>query len=106
MANRKIPAIIVGVISPFNQTTAYGVATSRRDFHEVCTFLNKEIATGATRRTAGVLKDPPVKNWKDRSGTIPVDKNTVEISPRTTTKVLTGTGPSASPIRSRAQGGT
>ena len=61
-------------------------------------FLNKEIATGATRRTAGVLKDPPVKNWKDRSGTIPVDKNTVEILPRTTTQVLTCTVPSAPPI--------
>ena len=60
--------------------------------------LNKEIATGAMCSTAGVLKDPPVKNWKDASGPIPVDKNTAGIPPRTTTKVMNGTGPSAPPI--------
>ena len=38
-------------------------------------------------------------NWKDASGLIPVDRNTVGIHPRTTTQVLTGTGPSVPPIR-------
>ena len=55
--------------------------------------------TDATRSTAGVLKDTPVINWKDASGPTPVDKSTVIIPPRTTTQVLTGTGPSAPPIR-------
>ena len=53
--------------------------------------IRKEIVTGATSRTAGVLKDPPVINWKDKRGLIPVDKNTVVIPPITTTQVLTGT---------------
>ena len=50
------------------------------------------------RSTAGVLKDPTVKNWKNTSGTIPVDRKTIGIPPITTTQVLTGTGPSDSPI--------
>ena len=41
---------------------------------------------------AGVIKDPPVVNWKDTGGTIPVDINTVVILPITTTQVRTGTG--------------
>ena len=78
--------------------TADGVATSRRDLHAVHVFLHKEIVTDATRSTAGVLKDPLVINWKDASGPIPVDINTVGIPPRTTTQVMTGTGPFAYPI--------
>ena len=62
--------------------TADGVATSRRDLHAVHVFLHKEIVTDATCSTAGVLKDPLVINWKDASGPIPVDINTVGIPPQ------------------------
>ena len=57
-----------------NQTPTDGVTTSRRDLHAVHSVIHKEIVTGATSSTAGVLKDPPVINWKDASGPIPVDK--------------------------------
>ena len=50
------------------------------------------------RSAAGVIKDTSVVNWKDTSGTIQVDKNTVRISPRATTQVQNGTGPSVYPI--------
>ena len=79
--NGEMPAIVQGVITPVNQTTMNGVATSRSDLHAVHAFLHKEIVTGATRSTAGALKDPPVINWKGASVTIPADKNTVEITP-------------------------
>ena len=98
LKNREIPSIIQGVIPPVNQTTADGVTTSRGDLHAIRTVLHNKIATGATHSTAGVLRLPQVKNWKDTSGPIPVDKNTVVIPPRSTTQVLTGTVPSASPI--------
>ena len=64
----------------------------------VHTVLHKEIVTSATRRTAGVIKDSLVINWKDASGRIPVDKNTFGIPPITTTQFLTDTGPYALPI--------
>ena len=57
-----------------------------------------DTVTGAMRSDAGVLKDLPAVNWKDTDGTIPVDRNTVGIPPRTTTQVRTGTGPSVPPI--------
>ena len=60
----------------------------------VCAILRKDIVTVATRSTSGVLEYTLVINWKNESGLIPVDKNTVVISPRTTNQVLTGTGPS------------
>ena len=72
--------------------------TSRRALHAVCAVLHKEIVTGAMNITSGVLKDPLVINHKDASGTIPVDKNTVRITPITNTHVLAGTGTSDSPI--------
>ena len=72
--------------------------TSGNDLHAVRVVLHKEIVTGATRSTAGVLKVPPVVNWKDARGTIPRDINTVGIPPRTTKPVRTGTRPSAPPI--------
>ena len=81
-----------------NQTTVDGVVTSIRDLHVVHAVLHKEIVTGAMHSTAGVLKDPPVVNWKDTGGMIPVDRNNVIITPITTTQVPTGTGPSISPI--------
>ena len=74
------------------------VATSRRVLHAICVVLHKEIVTGATRSTAGVTKDPPLVKWRYTGRTIPVDRNTVVITPRTTTKVWTGTGPSVPPI--------
>ena len=64
----------------------------------VRTVPHKEIVTDGTRSAAGVLKDPPVINWKDMSGPITVDKNTFGIPPIPTTQFLTGTGSSASPI--------
>ena len=96
LTNREIQAIIQGVIPQVNQTTAYGVATSRGALHTVLMVLHKEIITSATRSTVGDLKDPPVINWKDTSGPVPVDINTSGIPPRTTTQVMNGTGPSAS----------
>ena len=81
---RKIPAIIQCAIHTVNQTTSDGVATCRRDLHAVHAVLHREIVTGATHSTAGVIKDPPVVNWKDTSGTNP--------------QVRTGTGPSVPPI--------
>ena len=68
-------------IPPVKHTTVDGVATSRRALHAVRVFLHKEIVTGATRSTSGVLKDPPVINWKDVSGPIPVDKTLSEYPP-------------------------
>ena len=47
---------------------------------------------------AGVLKDPPVVNWKDLSSPIPRDRNTFRMPPRTTTPVRNCTGPSFPPI--------
>ena len=96
--NREIPEIIQGLIPPVNQTTSDGVTTSRRDLHAVRTVLHKEIVTGATRSTAGVLKNPPVINYKDTSGKITVDRNTIGIPPRTTIQVWTGDVPSFLPI--------
>ena len=60
--------------------------------------FHKEIVTGATRSAAGVLKDPPVVNWKDMSVPILWDRNTVGIPPRTSTLVWTGTVTSVPPI--------
>ena len=90
--------IILGVIPLVNQTTADKFATSRRALHAVHAVLHKQITTVATRSAAGVLKYPPVVNWKDTGGTIPVDINTSGIPPRTTTQVRTGAGPSVPPI--------
>ena len=78
LTNREIPAIIQVAIPPVNQTTADGVATSRGDLYAVRTVPHKEIVTGATRSTLGVLNDPPVINWKEASGPIPVDKKLSE----------------------------
>ena len=74
-----------------------GDATSGRALGAVRTVLHKEIVTGATRRAAGVLKDPLVVNWRDTGGTISVDRNTVGIPFRTTTRVWNGAGPSVPP---------
>ena len=98
LTDREIPAIIQGVTPPVNQTTADGVTTSRGSLHAERAVLQKEIFTGARRSNAGVLKDPLVKTWKDASGKIPVDKNTVLIRPVTNTQVLTGNGPSVPPV--------
>ena len=78
--------------------TADGVATNRRALYAVHEVIHKEIVTGTTCSTAGVLKYPPVLNWKDMSGPIPVDRNNFGIPLITTTQVLNGTGPSAFPI--------
>ena len=48
--------------------------TSIGDLHTVHRVLHKEIVMGATCSTADVLKYPLEINWKDASGTIPVDK--------------------------------
>ena len=85
LPNREIPEIVLGVIPPVNQTTAGGVATSIRALYEVRAVLCNEIVTVVTRSTAGVLKYPPVINWKDASGPITIDKKTVGITPRTNT---------------------
>ena len=98
LTNREISVIIQGNIPPVNQKTVDGVATSRGDLHAVCTVLHKEIVTGTTRSTAGVLKDFLVKNWNNASGPIPVDRNTFGITPRTTTQFISVTGHSAPPI--------
>ena len=78
--------------------TADGVATNRRALYAVREVLHKDIVTGTTCSTEGVLKYSPVVNWKDTSGPIPVDRNNFGIPLITTTQVLNDTGPSASPI--------
>ena len=103
LTNREIPAIIQGVIPPFNQTTADGVATSGNVLHVVRLVLFKDIVTGATHSSAVVLKDRLVLNWKDTGRTIPVERNTSGIPPRTTTQVCNGTGHSVPPIRIGSQ---
>ena len=95
--------IIQGIIPTFTQTTADGVATSGRALHAVRTVLHEEIVTVTKRSTSGVLKDPPVVNWKDTGRTVPVDRNTVGIPLRTTTQVRTGAGPSVPPISIESQ---
>ena len=97
LKNREIPVIIQDVILPVNQTSAGGVTTSVRALHAVRAVFYKDIVTVATCSAAGVLKDTPVINWKDMGETIPVDRNTVGITPRTTTQVQTGIGPSVPP---------
>ena len=72
--------------------------TSGMALHVVRAVLHKETFTGATRSTEGVLKDPPMVNWKETGLTIPVDRNIVGIPPITTTQVWTGTGHSVPPI--------
>ena len=85
LKKREIPAIFQGVIMPVNQTAADGVATSERVLHGVHVILHKEIITGVTRSAASFLKDPLVENWRDASGPIPQDRNTIKILPRATT---------------------
>ena len=98
LTNREIPEIIQGVIMLVNQTTMDGVTTSGMALYAVRAFLHKEIVTGATRSAAGVLKYPLVVNWKNASGKIPQDRNTIGMPPRSATPVWTGTGPSVPPI--------
>ena len=71
--------------------------------HAVCTVLSEEIFTGAASSAVRVFKDPPVVNWNVTSRLIPIDMNTVGVSPRATNKILTGTGTSAPPICVRGQ---
>ena len=98
MTNKEIPAIIQVVIPPVNQTTVDGVVTSGKALYAVHAVIHKDIVTVTTCSAAGVLKDPPVENWKDTGKKIPVDRNTFGIPPRKTTQVWTGTGPSVPPI--------
>ena len=71
--------------------------------HAVHKVLSEEIVTGAASRAARVFKDPPVVNWKVGSRLIPIDMNSVGLSSRATTQVLTGTGTSVPPICIRRQ---
>ena len=41
LTNREIPAIVQGVISPVNQTTAGGVTTSRGYLNAVCAVFHQ-----------------------------------------------------------------
>ena len=91
LTNRKIPAIVQGVLVPVTQMTVGGVLTSGRALYAIRAVFHKEIITGAMHIAAGVFKYPPVVNWKDTDETIPVDRNIVRIPPRTTTQVWTGT---------------
>ena len=103
LANREIPEIIQGIIPPVHQVTADGVLTCGGALHAVHMVLSKEIVMGAVPSTARVFKDLPVVNWDFESRPIPIDMNTVVLSPRSTTKVLTGTGTSAPPICIKSQ---
>ena len=91
--------IIQCVIPPVHEKTADGVTASIGALHAVHRVIHKDIVMGVTHSTAGVIKNPLVINQKEASRPIPVDENTVRIPPITTTQVLTGTGPSVSPIR-------
>ena len=98
MTNREIPSIIQGIIPPVNKTNTEEVATIVYNLHAVHGVLHKEIVKSVMCSAAGVLKYPTLVNWKDASRRISIDRNTVIMSPRTTTQVRTGTGPYVSPI--------
>ena len=66
--------------------------------HAVSTVIHKYIVTGAMRSAAGVIKNTLVVSWKDTGRTIPVDRKTIGIPPRTTAQVRTGAGTSVPPI--------
>ena len=74
-----------------------------RGLNAVRTVLLEYIVTGAASSAVPVFKDPLVINWKVTSRPIPIDTNTVGVSPRSTTKVMTGTGTSAPLILIRSQ---
>ena len=103
ITNQKIPAVILAVIPPVNQTNADGVATSGSNLHAVHAVLHKDVVTGAARRAARVFKDPPLVNWKDTGRTIPRDRNTAGIPPRDTTLFCIGTVSFVTPISIRSQ---
>ena len=63
--------------------------------HALGAVFYKDIVTGATRSSAGVLKYPPVVNWKVMSGPITWDRNTFGMPPTITTAVRTVTGTSS-----------
>ena len=73
------------------------------DFHGVSTVLYEDIVTGVVPSAAHVSKDPPVVNWKVASRPIPIDMNTVGVSPGAITQVLIGTGTSTPPVCIRSQ---
>ena len=58
---------------------------------------------GTAPSAARVFKDPPVVNWKVASKPIPIDMNTVGVSPSANTQVLTGNGTSTPSIHIRIQ---
>ena len=53
--------------------------------YAVRTVILKEIVTDAACSAARVFKDPTVENWNDKGGMIPWDRNTVGMTPVTTT---------------------
>ena len=77
LMNQEIKAIIPVVIPIVNQATTDEVAKNGRALHAVHAVIHKTIITGAMRSAAGVLKDPPVVNWKDARGPVPQDRNTI-----------------------------
>ena len=103
LANRKIPEIIQGVILPVHQVTADGVLTCGGALHVVRTVLSEEIVTVAAPRAANVFKDHTVVNWKVERRPIPINMNTIGLSPKATIQVMTGTGTSSPPICKRIQ---
>ena len=103
MANSEIPAIIQGVIPLVHEATADGVSTCGGDFHAVRRVLSEEIIAGSAPSTARVFKDPTLVNWKVTIRPIPIDMNTVGVTPRSTNLIRIGTGTSASLIQLRRQ---
>ena len=92
LINRIIPEINPVVILTVNQTTVDRVAASGGTLHEVRTVLSNCIVTSAVYSAAHVFKEPLVVNWKYVGGTIPQDRNTVVMPPRSTTPVYICTG--------------
>ena len=103
LANREISTIIQGVIPMVHQVTVDGVSTCGGALLVVCTVLLEDIGTGAAPSATHVFKYPPVIKWRVEIRTFPIDMNTVGVSPRDSTKVLTGTGTSTPPISIRSQ---
>ena len=103
LANRDIPAIIQGVTPPVHQATADGVSTCGGDLYVLLTVILEEIVTCAAPSAAHVFEDPMLVNWKVASRSIPIDMNTVGVSPISTTQVLIGNGTSVPPTRIRSQ---
>ena len=67
--------------------------------HTLRTVLSEDIFTSGAVSAARVFKDPLVIDWMVTGRPIPIDMNTVGVTPIYNTQVMIGIGTSVSPIR-------